>query len=100
MTADGHGAGAGAGGDLWECPGCHAWQLDISREVMGELSTATLDTDADGMTGLRIDMTPVYEAVDEALEEHLSECSKLADLVSEAAAAADMVAEGGPVTES
>lgn len=68
-------------GDVWHCPGCDNWQLEIRREVLNELIVIV----PDGATGgFSMDFTAVHEAIDEALEDHMADCPPLAELHAEA----------------
>lgn len=64
---------------LGPCPGCDEWQLDYTDDVAQEFVQMV---PAPGEPfGLRIDMQPWHDVIEDALREHMAECPHLRDLV-------------------
>lgn len=64
---------------LGPCPGCDDWQLDYNDDVAEQF--VRLLHDPDEPLGVRIDMAPWYDVIEDALREHMAECPHLRDLV-------------------
>lgn len=64
---------------LGPCPGCEAWQLSYHTQVVGEFAVMrvmVVDQETN-QVGVRVDLQPFYEVIEEALQSHLDECLHL-----------------------
>ena len=64
---------------LGPCPGCQLWQLDYTYEVASSFTSVGFNPgeQLDYSEALTVDSSAFYEAVEDALHEHLNECPHL-----------------------
>lgn len=64
---------------LGPCPGCDSWQLDYTDEVAQQF-VRLVEAPGEPL-GMRIDIQPWHDVIEDALREHMTECPHLRDLV-------------------
>lgn len=64
---------------LGPCPGCDNWQLDYTQRAATSYAGWVIGVEQMP----RVDLTPFYAVIEQALQEHMAECPHLRDLVQE-----------------